>query len=1339
MSEPGAAPRRRRFWRYLLIFLAANFLALGLLVWYTTTESFQRMVHRRLVAELEHITGGRVDLGSFHTIPFRFQVEVRNLTIHGKESADELPYAHVDRLVAEVKLISVLGAEFGFSSLILERPVIHIIAYPDGSTNQPQPQARSDKTPVEQLFSLSIGRLEARNGNFLLNQQAIPLDFNANDIYVSADYSYLHRRYEGDLLLGKVNTRYQDFRPVAWMVKTHFLLGENSLEFSRMEATSGKTKLEGRGHLVDFRRPKLDGSYTASIDLTEAGGVLHQTDLRRGLLQVAGNGSWSTGNFSSSGKVSINDLDWRYKDVAVRSSRLDTSFAISNERLTLTQIQIKALGGDITGQADLINWQSPAPAATIVKRTSEQKGSISLRVKGIALSEIASALASAARPLDRLKLAGSTDGTLETRWKGSPRNAETEIVAQVVAPVRLPAGQLPVSGQARAIYRNAADELEVKEFTAATRSTQVRADGFLSSRTAMHVVVHTTDLAEWQPVLSALGYREPLPINLQGKASFDGTATGKLSAIQFAGKVESQDFDFLLPANSHRSAHQLRWDSLVADVGLSPYGFAAHNGTLRHGDTTVTFDLSIGLQNRQLLDNSPFTARLNVQRAQIAEILALSGYRYPATGTASFSLQANGTRSMPKGAAHIQVADATIRGQSIPQVDSRLEFVGEEITLTDVRMTYAKTPVTGSGSYNLSTHGFRFSASGTGFDLATFSDVQKTRVAVEGKLDLHASGEGTVEAPAFNAELHFRGLTFDRELAGDYTINAVTHGSDMHLTGKSEFKEAELSLDGDVRLRDLWPADIKLHFSHLDVDSLLRTYMKGRVTGHSATAGDLELIGPLRQPSELRLAGNLTDLYADVEHIQVRNNGPVRFAIADDVLQIQQFRLVGQGTDISADGTIRLNDDRQLNLRASGEASLRLIESFNPDFTTSGTVAVDVQARGTLASPSIEGRLQVKDASVAYAELPSSLSGMNGSLVFTQNRLQIESMTGHVGGGAVNFGGYASLYNRQLNFDLTLQGQDVRLRYPPGVSSVTNADLRFAGTSSSSTLSGDATITKLAVTPGFDFGGYLASSAQSTALPQTNPLLNRIRMDVHIVTLPELQMQTAALRLSGDADLHLRGTAAKPVLLGRADVIEGQIYFNGQKYRMERGEVTFTNPVTTTPVLDLQASTHVREYDITVNLNGAFDKLNLTYHSEPPLPSSDIISLLALGQTQEQSAQLQSSGQQNFTQQASSAALAEALNSALSSRARSLFGISHIKVDPQGLNTETSPTTSAPAVTIEQQVKDNLTITYSTNVAQTSQQIIQGEYNFTRNVSLLGIRDYNGVVSFELRIRQRKK
>jgi translocation and assembly module TamB len=362
-------------------------------------------------------------------------------------------------------------------------------------------------------------------------------------------------------------------------------------------------------------------------------------------------------------------------------------------------------------------------------------------------------------------------------------------------------------------------------------------------------------------------------------------------------------------------------------------------------------------------------------------------------------------------------------------------------------------------------------------------------------------------------------------------------------------------------------------------------------------------------------------------------------------------------------------------------------------------------------------------------------------LVFNTNRLQIETLTAHVGGGLVSFGGYATAYNRQLAFDLTLKGQDVRLRYPPGISSVTNEQLRWSGTSAGSTLSGDMTVTKLGITPGFDFASYLRRSAQGSVLPQTNPVLNRIRMDVQIASTPELEMQTAVARLSGDADLRLRGTAAKPVLLGRVDVVEGEVYFSGTKYRMERGDVTFANPVTTTAVLDLQASTRVQDYDITVNLNGGTDKLNLSYHSEPPLPPADIISLLALGQTQEQSAQMQQSGQSPFSGQASNLVLGEALNSAISNRAQHLFGISHIKINPQGIATETTPTQNNPypAVTIEQQVRDNLTLAYTTNVNQTSQQIIQGVYNISKNVSIVGLRDYNGVVSFEVRLRQRKK
>ena len=236
-------------------------------------------------------------------------------------------------------------------------------------------------------------------------------------------------------------------------------------------------------------------------------------------------------------------------------------------------------------------------------------------------------------------------------------------------------------------------------------------------------------------------------------------------------------------------------------------------------------------------------------------------------------------------------------------------------------------------------------------------------------------------------------------------------------------------------------------------------------------------------------------------------------------------------------------------------------------------------------------------------------------------------------------------------------------------------------------------------------------------------------------------MQTAIARLSGNADLRVRGTADRPAVLGRVEVLEGEISFNGTKYRLERGDVTFANPAKTQPIIDLQAYTRVRDYDITVRFRGdasAPNGLKVTWQSEPQLPEADVIALLALGRTREESANAQSGGSFGFGGEASNLLINEALNSAMSSRVQRLFGVSRIKIDPQGLASETS-VVRGPQVTVEQQVASNVTLTYSTNVSVSNQQIIQVEYNLTRNVSIVALRDQNGVVSFDFKIRRRKK
>jgi hypothetical protein len=114
-----ASARPRRWWKFFLITAGIIVVTALAALWYTSTKSFQAYVRRRMIEEVERITGGRAEIGTFHVVPFHLQVEVRNITVHGKESPADIPLVHADSLLAQMKVVSFLRTEFGFTSLVL--------------------------------------------------------------------------------------------------------------------------------------------------------------------------------------------------------------------------------------------------------------------------------------------------------------------------------------------------------------------------------------------------------------------------------------------------------------------------------------------------------------------------------------------------------------------------------------------------------------------------------------------------------------------------------------------------------------------------------------------------------------------------------------------------------------------------------------------------------------------------------------------------------------------------------------------------------------------------------------------------------------------------------------------------------------------------------------------------------------------------------------------------------------------------------------------------------------------------------------------------------------------
>jgi translocation and assembly module TamB len=1385
VSEPAARPSRRVWGKYLLILAATVILMMVAGLWYITTDSFQGLVRRRLVAEIERITGGRAEIGSFHTTPFRMQVEVRDITVRGREAATDVPLAHTDRLVARVKVISFLGTEFGFHDVVLDHPVIHVAFYPDGSTNVSGPRipTASGKTAIEKLFGLSIDRLDVRHGELLWENQTIPFDFTVHDAALHIEYSYLQHRYDGSVLLGKADTRFKDFRPFAWMASAEFSLGPTFADIKLLKLNSGRSHLEANGRVSDFRRPSLQGTYDVHLDLGEAASISRRRDLREGIAEFKGKGTWSLEQFATSGALALRDLGWQDNQIGLKKANATADYYVSDKEIKLSKLQGKLLDGSFTGDAQIDNWLDSAPVSNASNRgqkisgqsdrqsnddqianvtvarpkkalpnqkessTKERQklalvetGMVHLRLRDVSARALAAALNTAAHPVGSFRPAGSATGTLDARWKGSPRDAEMVFTFNLNPPLRSAPGEVPVTASIQGTYRGAREELELSRLNASTPASRVQASGTLSASSALRLSIVTTNLDELRPIIAALHGPADMPFSVHGSATFNGVVSGTLSSPTLAGNLTAQDFEFALPATSRSPQQQVHWDSLSTGVQLSSRGLTLRGATLRRGDTSAEFEVTAGLQHGQFTADDPLSARINLHNVDVGSTAVLSGYDYPLTGKADLFLQVAGTRANPQAQGTVHATNASAYGQSISRFDADLHIAGGETALNNIHLVHDDSTVTGDAAYDPLTHIFKLDLVGTNFDLSRIPRLQAGRLSVEGRGGFTLRGAGTLDAPNITASVHIDNLTLDHELAGALDLEATTKGRDLHLAGHSNFPRGTVSMDGTVQMRDDYPANIQFQMDSLDLDALWRSYMRGQLTGHSAIAGTLTMQGPLRNPRAWNVTGNLTDVSLDVQYAQLHNQETVCFTYAQQSLHIEQMHFVGEGTDLTAHGSAHLAGSRELDLAAEGHVDLKLLNSFDPDLAASGVMTMNMTLGGTIAEPFPQGRLQLANGTVIYAGLPSGLSEMNGSLVFTRDRIHIEKLTARTGGGTLDLKGDATTYDRQLNFNLTAVGKEVRLRYPPGVSSVADAELHWVGTRSSSTLSGDIMVTKLAVTPNFDFSSYLERSRHIGAVTPANSPLYGVKLDIHVETAPELQMKTAVARLSGDADLRLRGSVARPSLLGRADILEGEATFNGTKFRLERGDITFANPVTIEPLVNLQASTHVRNYDLNITVTGAPDRLAVNYRSEPPLPKSDIIALLALGRTSEESQQLQQqSGQSPFTDEASTMIINQAINSTVSSRMQKLFGVSRIKIDPQGLTTETNPTARGPQVTIEQQFANNVSLTYSTNVSQSSQQIIQGEYFFTRSISVVGTRDQNGVVSFDIRIRRQKK
>ena len=258
---------------------------------------------------------------------------------------------------------------------------------------------------------------------------------------------------------------------------------------------------------------------------------------------------------------------------------------------------------------------------------------------------------------------------------------------------------------------------------------------------------------------------------------------------------------------------------------------------------------------------------------------------------------------------------------------------------------------------------------------------------------------------------------------------------------------------------------------------------------------------------------------------------------------------------------------------------------------------------GDRHAPRVEGTLDVMGGGVRVRGFPHGRRGRSRARVrFTRPRPRTSRASpARVGGGAG-----ASSRARPPTRGKAPRPSTCRRRaraspcaIPRGCAASSTPTCASSATSASSGSPGRSTCGRRVWTRRYDVASELLA-ASATALELQPRAGGGLRYDVKVHAPGTLKIDNNLATLQARADLHAAGHRPPPVVLGRAEIDRGRVYFQGNTYVIRRGTIDFANPQKIDPLFDIEAETRVRSYRVTLKVNGTLERVYPTLTSDPP-------------------------------------------------------------------------------------------------------------------------------------------
>jgi translocation and assembly module TamB len=945
-------------------------------------------------------------------------------------------------------------------------------------------------------------------------------------------------------------------------------------------------------------------------------------------------------------------------------------------------------------------------------------------VKGISAADLKTLANNAS--LKDVNVTGQLNASAEAAWAGSLNHLVASSDADLAASVvnrKNGSAPVPVKAVIHAKYTGDSKAIAVHQSYIKTAQTTINLDGNMADRSNLQIQLRSNDLSEVDTLASLFqtptpGQPAPQPLGLGGTATFNGSIRGSMANPQLTGQL----------AGDNLRVHGSSWKQLRTNVAVSPSSASLQKGSLIPAEKgSISFDVQVGLKKWAYTPSSPIQIALNANQLSVQEIAKAANQTYPASGTLSLNVNIHGSQLNPIGDGSLSLVNAKVSDEPIQSVNVKFNGTGEVVHATlDARIPAGTTQ--GTLTYYPKQQGYEAVLKAANLQLGQLQTLRAKNMQIAGALNIDVSGKGTIDNPQMQASITIPQLQVKDQAMKGISLKAEVANHVGTFALNSEVENTFVKADGKVNLTGDYLADARFDTQGIPLQPIFAIYAPAQAPDmNGQTEFHATIKGPLKKVAAVEAHASIPVLTLSYKQLQIAAASPIKFDYANDVLTVQPSEIKGTDTDLKFGGRIPLKPGSTASLNANGNINLQLAQIFVPDLKSSGQIKFDVNSAGNLSNPDVNGKIEIVDANILPADAPLGLDAGNGVLTLTNDRLQVTSFTGTVGGGQVKASG-AVVYKPALQFNLALSGEGVRFLYGNGVRIAADSNLALTGNLDAAYLRGGVQLTRVAFTPDFDLVGFASQFGNGSVSAPSGGFAQNLHLAIAVQSTSQLNLVSKGLSVQGNANLRVAGTADNPVILGRTNITGGDLIFNGNRYVLEGGSIEFVNPVETEPVVNLAASTTINAYNINLRMHGPVSQLQTTYNSDPSLPPVDIINLIAFGKTTEASAQ--------NTQSASMSAqstIASGLTNQVASRVSKIAGISQLSIDP-GLGGGGQNT--GPKIAIQQRVTGNLFVTFASDLTGTQREQIQVEYHLSPKWSVSGIRDQNGGFGFDAKARK---